>query len=210
MANCFLPDFKYEVFISYARGNNVRGVDGSSGWVSQLKIRLEQVLTSRCPEVRIYFDDGDLLGDESPDQCADDAAQSATFLVVLSPLYLSRDFCLDELAAYVKQNGKARIFCVHLDDVSVDDRPPELRTVGYDFQNRDPIDRTNRRPLHWAEDEAQRQLFRLAGQIELRLKELKSASAIQVARKTAEPTEVDVLKLPSRGGRFFGRTNELN
>ncbi len=210
MENHFLSDFKFEVFISYARSNNSRAMDGSPGWVSQFKLQLEQVLASRCPGVRIYFDDGDLLGDENPDQCAADAALSATFLVVLSPLYLSRNFCHAELAAYLKQNGNTRIFCVLLDDVAVDERPQELKTVGYDFQHRDPITPTNRRPMRLAEDVAQQQLYKLAGEIELRLRSLKSASATEFTAKADESTIVDVLKLPNRGGHFFGRAREFS
>ncbi|MGB7323417.1 MAG: toll/interleukin-1 receptor domain-containing protein [Rubripirellula sp.] len=209
MADGFLSNFDYEIFISYARGNNGPHGSDALGWVSQFKMRLEAILSSRLPGLRIFFDDGSLLGDENPESCEEYAAQSATLIVVLSPLYLSRQFCLDELASFVNENGINRIFCVLLDDVELQERPDELKTIGYDFQHRDPIDRTIRRPMDLNSAEAEDQLYRLAGHVEQRLNELAETTIEVNATATYGPAKVDADRLPSGSGQFIGRASEF-
>ena len=209
MTNGTLSNFDHEVFISYARGNNRPSAVEQLGWVSRFKVRLEGILLSRIPDLRIYFDDGSLLGDESPEACGVPASRSATLVVILSPLYLSRSFCINELASYVSTNGSGRIFCVLLDDVELEDRPDELKTIGYDFQHRDLIDQAIRRPMDLASPEAERQLYRLAGHLEQRLKELATANHRPSVPVVNALTRVDADRLPSGSGQFVGRTSEL-
>lgn len=179
----FVPGHDYDVFISYAHCDNGDGaLDDQHGWVFRFKKHLERILSSRCPGVRIFFDNAAITGNGSLDQQLVDAAgRSATLVVILSQVYLTRPYCNTERDQFCRRAGDdasaaERLFLVHYDDVAVDDRPPLLKIPrGYEFFHRDPEKKHLRYPLDNTVDPLpegpfKRQIYDLCGELEGRLK----------------------------------------
>ena len=211
MSRPFLDRFEYEVFISYARSNNVPLTELGHGWVSELKSQLERILYSRLPGTRVFLDDSSLRGSQSPNDCTEIASNSATFVAIVSPIYLTRDFCNHERAAFVEANDDAAIFCVFLDDVHVHQRPAEMQKIGYDFQDRDSINPRTRFPISLHCEAGRKQLYRLAGDIEFSLQQLKDSEVSVSTHALVESSAVvvDIGRLPSGESEFEGRESEI-
>ena len=90
----YVPGCRYDLFISYATENN------RDGWVNQFVHELGRELSELLgirqfnPRESIFFDQRDLAVAQSfPDQLALAASDSAIFLPVLSPGYLTSPWC---------------------------------------------------------------------------------------------------------------------
>lgn len=95
-----LPEeFKYDVFISYARIDNEAFGGSGPGWVARfardLEVRLAQLLGSRPS---IFFDTIEITqAGDLREQIQDALAKSAIFVPVLSPAYLNSSYSRREL-----------------------------------------------------------------------------------------------------------------
>jgi hypothetical protein len=133
--------FDNDIFISYAQLDDVPVGDSAEGFVSQLhkdvSIRLAQILGQ---SVRIW-QDRKLQGEEGYSELTRAALErTALLLVVVSPGYLSSEFCLRELKTFVQAAGslrvvgRSRVLWLANSPLPVDSLPDILRsTAGYKF-----------------------------------------------------------------------------
>jgi len=137
------PEFKYDVYISYAHADNAV-LEGDSGWVNELHDHLELRLAQLIGKVpRIFMDmESPIIGNIS-DALKQSLNESAVLLVVLSPAYLRSEWCQAELKAFIKNAYRSsglfvdireRIIKVVKTPVSPHERPPELTNIlSHDF-----------------------------------------------------------------------------
>ena len=97
--------YKYDVFISYARADDVRG-GSDKGWVEQLHEKLRELLPQRLAgdEPVIFFDREKVKSNDQLDRLQAAAQNSAIFLAVVSDAYAARDWTRRELDAFISHN----------------------------------------------------------------------------------------------------------
>lgn len=98
----YVPGCQYDLFISYASENN------RNRWVEIFKDaladELEQLLGRQFSKESVFFDKTELrIGQSFPETLATAAEASAVFLPVLSPSYLTSDWCDQERIAFLKR-----------------------------------------------------------------------------------------------------------
>jgi hypothetical protein len=144
-AMAYVPGFKHDIFVSYASVDNEADAQ-KVRWVSHFRNDLEIALRQRLgQEIKIFFDEADLLAYHQLEQLIEDARSSAVFLALLSPSYVERKWPLAELKAFglasasSKNAGELnRIVTVEIFRVEEGKLPPEIqnlkRTRFYDKQ----------------------------------------------------------------------------
>jgi len=134
-------DTIFDIFISYAHGDN------KQGWVTQFHKKLEDRLTVvQGREPHIFRDPG--LGGvgESLSKSLKSRVENTNFLLsIVSPLYLNSLYCTDEretfLTHFGKDEGVKRI--IRVDKLPADSLPTELEEkYGYRFYEEDTQRRT--------------------------------------------------------------------
>ena len=96
----YVPDFEYDIFISYAHVDNLKTPNESKGWITTFEEFLAVLLSRRVGEidgVKIWRDltlDGSQLFDET---IQNRIKESAIFLAFTSTGYLTSDYCRKEL-----------------------------------------------------------------------------------------------------------------
>lgn len=117
----YVPGFDHDVFLSYAHIDNED--DGARPrWVKSFGKQLSAKLLSQVGEmVHVWWDDSDLDRSQVFDEVIEKAVKSsAIMLSLISPTYLNREYCKQELAWFssgggVKTaSGHSRIFTVQL------------------------------------------------------------------------------------------------
>src|SRR5262249_12108357 len=124
----FVPGYMHDIFISYAHVDDVPYLDAKDGWVTTLvkvlKRRLGQLL-GRADAYSLWMDP-ELVGNVPlTPQIMNTLSNSATLLIILSPGYLSSEWCQREKNAFlnsVKERVRSgsRVFIVERDKVSRD------------------------------------------------------------------------------------------
>ncbi len=139
-----LPNFEYDLFISYSHVDNKPLTKGQRGWIDAfceaLQVRLAQVVSKN---MRLFRDDPELAGNDRFESRLKNELRRTAFLVsIVSPSFLESDWCLDELRIFSAAEAderdwagdKARIFKVVKWPVEIDDYPDPLRgLLGYEF-----------------------------------------------------------------------------
>jgi TIR domain-containing protein len=147
----YVPGHEYDVFVSYARDNDETDPgDDTSGWVTRLKLQVERLVNGQLEvdgRIRVFFDSGTIAPNAPLTATIAKAAQhSAILLVVLSPRYLNRPWCIQERELFVKAAGGVtlatpRIFLVHFDEVPLERYPAEFRElIGIEFYYKHPVE----------------------------------------------------------------------
>src|SRR5262249_6073029 len=124
----YVPGFKHDIFISYARENNVPDLDNIQ-WVTDFFTNLKRSLQEWI-DPDIYFDTRDFEAGHDIDDLLDHARTSALLLVVLSPRYAQppEKFTLKELKAFCGEKPPHnRIIVVELIPTPKEIRPQELQ-----------------------------------------------------------------------------------
>ena len=185
----FISQFQHDVFVSYARVDNVPLIVGDDGtrWVSNLKGNLQTLLDQklgRANSADIWMDLQGIEGHRPfPEAIGKAVTSSATLLVVMSDGYLNSSWCETELKQFVQaigeENVAGRIFVVYREDISYDCCPPVLQHLnGYPFFLKDPINDVTRPlaiPKPKAEEEAYFiRLFHLCFQLSNQLRSLRT------------------------------------
>jgi hypothetical protein len=99
-----VPDFAYDLFISYAHVNDQRIAEDDDGWVTDLHdVLSKKLLEEMRVKPRIWRDEGGLDGKQVHQGIAEALQSSAVFLAVVSAAYLESDYCNRELDAFVGQ-----------------------------------------------------------------------------------------------------------
>lgn len=131
----------HQIFISYARVNDLADPGDEKGWVSTfvdfLNARLPGKLGAEA--VDIWKDDRLAGNDPVTEALRNAVAASSIFVMVSSEPYLASDWCSNrELPQFLSKNLPGRIFRVELEKIDRGRFPEPLRDViGYKFWNED-------------------------------------------------------------------------
>jgi hypothetical protein len=100
-----VPNFDYDIFISYAHANNQKIAVADRGWVTDLHdVLSDKLLEEMHVRPTIWRDQGGLDGKQVHEGIRDALHGSAVFVAVVSGAYLESEYCCDkelrEFAAY--------------------------------------------------------------------------------------------------------------
>jgi TIR domain len=124
----YLPNFKHDVFVSYAHFDNEEDAQDVR-WVSRFQADLKNVLRQRLgEEPEIFFDSRNFEAHNHVDFLVENARQSAVFVAVFSPSYVAREFTIKELQAFCDgAPALSRLVMVELLPVEENKHHPLLR-----------------------------------------------------------------------------------
>jgi len=132
----YVPNYKHDIFVSYAHVDNEPLAGAENGWVTTLINGLKILLTKKLgrPDSFSLWMDNELRGNVAvtPD-ITEHVEGAATFLLILSPGYLASEWCRLELSTFLAKAGQSsgRVFLVEHDLV---ERPEVLSDLlGYKF-----------------------------------------------------------------------------
>ncbi|MEM7084902.1 MAG: toll/interleukin-1 receptor domain-containing protein [Bacteroidota bacterium] len=104
-----IPNFEYDIFISYAHKDNTTVAEEKEGWVRRFYIDLKDKLirsTGRS-DIAIWWDDKKLDGNTYFDQTITKGLNSTAIIICLhSPSYIQSEWCEKELDHFCKQAEK--------------------------------------------------------------------------------------------------------
>jgi TIR domain len=141
----FLPNFDEDVFISYAHNDDDVFPPEEWGWVTRLHQDLEQRVRSYLgTDVRFWRDCEIRNNEDFTKKILNRLMRTATFLSVLSPSFLQRDWCKRELESFAGHaegklgilidDERSRIFKVEKMPVERNALPPAMQgTKTYRF-----------------------------------------------------------------------------
>lgn len=138
----FVPGCKHDVFVSYAHVDDEPVPGQTEGWVTSfvrtLNWRLRQ-LCGRPDDLSIWMDRELARTVNFSDQIIESLHDTAVLLIVLSPGYVSSNWCKkerDTFLAFVKErlDRGSKVFVIERYPVDLDDRPREISyLLGYRF-----------------------------------------------------------------------------
>jgi len=136
-----LPQFAYDVFLSYGWSGIARADEGDRAWVADLKDALEAQISAELGRTaRIYLDVEQPTNGELAANLADAVSSSLTFLSVLTPGSCRRgSWCHEELRTFVSSASQVfdhqrQLFSARLRDVDRSEWPDALQPiVPYEF-----------------------------------------------------------------------------
>jgi len=111
----YVAGFKHDIFVSYAHFDNEED-SRAIRWVSRFQADLKSALRQRLGvDPEIFFDTRDFGAHSHVDFLLENVRQSAAFLAVFSPSYVTRDFTIRELEAFAARTAAVdRIVTVEL------------------------------------------------------------------------------------------------
>lgn len=148
----YTTGYDCDIFISYARDDNMVLPGETAGWVTQFRDYLESWLVKwrGLQGLKVWFDDQGLRGNTHFDAEIEAAIQqSALFLVLHSHNYQRSDYCRKELAWFMAHNRRyrngirvgndSRLFNVLINNIHHQDWPEELAgIVGFKLHDAAP------------------------------------------------------------------------
>jgi TIR domain len=146
----FLSNFDEDVFISYAHNDDDVFAPEPWGWVTRLHQDLEQRVRNYLgTDVRFWRDCEIRNNEDFTNKILKRLTRTASFLSVLSPSFLQRDWCKRELEAFtchaevqmgvLVDNERSRIFKVEKMPIERTALPPAMQgTKTYRFYEPDP------------------------------------------------------------------------
>jgi len=109
----YIPDFKYDIFFSYAHLDNKPMPKKEQGWITEFYEYLEYLLTKRCGRngrLKIWWDqkklDDNVVFDDS---IAEGIEQSAIMICFNSKSYQESDYCQKELSFFYEKAKKEQL-----------------------------------------------------------------------------------------------------
>jgi hypothetical protein len=130
----YVPDYKNDIFVSYAHVDDVPVPFVQTGWVTTLigciKTRLAQRL-GRSDAYTLWMDYELAKHVKLTPQIMDALRQTAIMIVVLSPGYLASDWCQREKATFMQliRAHDSRVFIIERDMIEAEDRPAEFQDL---------------------------------------------------------------------------------
>ncbi len=129
----YVPNYEYDIFISYAHVDDEVLPGTAQGWVSTLHDCLRARLTQRLGRSDAYslWMDYKLEHGLITPQILNAVHKSATILIVLSPGYKASDWCNHEKNTFLDliKGSSSRVFLVYRD--KIDEYPPEFRDLKF-------------------------------------------------------------------------------
>ena len=147
----FLKNYSNDVFVSYARDDDVPDEGQTAGWVSTLVKGIRRRLRKKLGDVEMWTDH-QLRGNERLTPALQQKLSETGILVaVLSPAYRRSQWCQAELEFFLDRWAESdeelhsRVFLVEADWMSRDDRPLKLHElVAYEFWHENELTKTIR------------------------------------------------------------------
>lgn len=141
--------FENDIFISYAHIDNETFLEQDKGWVSKLHRALELRIAQLHGKAPKIWRDPKLQGNDAfADRLDGEVPKTALLVSVLSPRYLSSDWCRRELETFIaasERSGglhvgdKSRVFKVVKTPIPIEKQPPIMqKMLGYEFFVTDP------------------------------------------------------------------------
>jgi TIR domain len=120
----FVPGYSHDVFVSYAHVDDEPLIGAQRGWVTTLINNLETVVRQKLGfrDFRIWMDH-QLAGNQPLTPAIMSAlGNTATLLIILSPGYLSSEWCGRERTAFLrlvqgKRDACSQVFVVYSDNL---------------------------------------------------------------------------------------------
>lgn len=146
----YINGFEHDLFISYARVNDLAVSETEEGWVTAFLKYLEKELAERVGRigvVKIWRDTRRIEGNQLFDQTiAGGIDEAAVFLALTSKGYLASDYCLQEIAHFHQKatdeplglavGDRVRIANVLINNIARETWPTEFgRTSGFVFHD---------------------------------------------------------------------------
>jgi hypothetical protein len=140
-----MMSFNKDLFISYAHIDNQPLMPGQQGWISRFQASLEALLSMRLGHTAKIWRDDKLQGnDVFANEIVSQFAQTAVLVSILTPRYLTSDWCTREAREFCERaaqsggvvvDNRARIFKVLKSPVDTQESLPALfkNTLGYEF-----------------------------------------------------------------------------
>lgn len=165
----FVPGYKHDIFVSYARVDDQPMSETEQGWVTTMVKQLKILLGKRLGRVDAFslWMDYQLAGNAPiTPEIMETLHNTATLIMVLSPGYLASYWCQKEQNSFLsmiqeRTHGGSSVFIVEIDRLDREERPPELRDlIGYQFWEADREGRPPRQlQLHPADHPAYDQRY---------------------------------------------------
>src|SRR5271157_2398909 len=188
----YLPQFQCDLFVSYGHLDNVGPGETEHSWVSRFNADLERRVSQYLGTKITTWRDNQLGGNaDFPEEIQRNLSSAAIWVPILSPRFLTSDWCQRELGIFLsslertggaKVGTKHRIFKVVKTMCDLSEQPETMReamqqVLGYEFYRLDENGRPREFPdLDPAPDAEKRYLAKvddLAYDLHLLLKELK-------------------------------------
>ena len=196
-----IPNYEYDIFISYAHKDNSTVAEEKEGWVRRFYIDLKDKLirsTGRS-DVAIWWDDKRLDGNTYFDQTIKKGLDNTAIIICLhSPSYIQSEWCEKELNHFSEQANNdeigimvgdhSRVIHVLLYNMDRDEWPTAFQgRTGLDFFDA-PDEELEGDPLSTASDEFQNQMKILRNAVLKLIKGFKKLEGNQpsVQTKTAD------------------------
>src|SRR5208283_4718284 len=139
----YVPNYKNDIFVSYARVDDNPFPGVQTGWVTTLinsiQIRLAQRL-GRSDAYSLWMDYELAQHVKLTPQIMDALRQTAIMIIILSPGYLASEWCKRERNTFLEliKEGNSRVFIIERDIIEDQDRPTEFQDLrGFRFWVRD-------------------------------------------------------------------------
>lgn len=139
----YVPNYKNDIFISYAHVDNERLPGADTGWVTTLVSALKKSLAQKLGRADSYslWMDYQLRGNQPVnDDIYQQLKESAILVVILSTGYLASRWCLLEFHTFLSQveQDSGRLFMVEYEPVKAEEQLPEVqKLLNYSFWQRD-------------------------------------------------------------------------
>lgn len=149
-----VPQYKQDIFISYAHIDDTPLMDGEKGWVSEFHKSLEALVKQILGEDLNIWRDPKLQGnDYFSDRLVQTVPEAAVLVSIISPRYLKSEWCLRELECFANESGsvpinnKSRIFKVVKTQIERNQEPfPLDQLLGYEFFQ---VDEASGKPIEF-------------------------------------------------------------
>ena len=139
----YVPNYKNDIFISYAHVDNEQFPGADAGWVTTLISALKKSLAQKLGRADSYtlWMDYQLRGHQPVNSdIYVQLQESATLVFILSTGYLASKWCLLEFYTFLSQvnQDSGRLFMVEYEPVRAEEQLPEVKKLlNYPFWQRD-------------------------------------------------------------------------
>lgn len=126
----YVPEYRFDLFLSYASADDVVGPQCENGWVTEFSRDLETALRQRLggsDQLSFYFDKRELGANHDIDSLLSAVKESACFLSVCSRSYVQREWTTREIEQFCIGGGQQnRLFVVDILPLGEDEPYPGL------------------------------------------------------------------------------------
>jgi hypothetical protein len=134
----FVPGFEHDIFVSYARIDDVPIVEGR-GWVSTFVYHLKALLAQRLGRAEmfsVWMDQRQIGNEPFSDALLQHISQSAALIIILSPGYLHSEWCRAEANAFLeaireRPHPYPRVFVLQTQQTDRELWPLQFRDVSF-------------------------------------------------------------------------------